>query len=267
MNTKRSAAAPVREAARSLQSAQTTALRALQKQRAELAALKARRHELRTAPLSRADLEAVLIEDVTREQQRVLSGGELPAALWEIQRRPQATAAIVDGGPERANHWPLNTGRFDINTAGLLTLLLGEPSALVARLAPLFDQMDFSETGPSLADRRAELSGLEVSINALEVDMSEAEEELIRLGVAGADPRHRDQVGSERPDIIIAGPDARGMYRAARWGRAPGSEHFREAAPYTGWIWSTKPLDRAEVDALLANGGAVLEKDMKAKRS
>ncbi|NVZ10636.1 hypothetical protein HW932_15340 [Allochromatium humboldtianum] len=254
----------VRAAARALSAARQSAHGALENQRTELARLKARRHELRTAPLSRADLESALIEDVTREQQRALTGGELSASLWEMQRRPQATAAIVDGGTERANHWPLNTGRFDINTARLLTLLLGEPSALVARLAPLFDAMDFSNAGPSLADRRAELTSLASSIAALEIEIGETEAEMRALGVMSAADHSPQQ--PERPTAIISGPDANGRYRFARWGQTPGSEHFPSAASYTGWVWSEKTLDRAEVDVLF-EAGAVSEDDWRARQS
>ncbi|MCK7579078.1 MAG: hypothetical protein MZV65_27325 [Chromatiales bacterium] len=195
----------VRAAARALSAARQSAHGALENQRTELARLKARRHELRTAPLSRADLESALIEDVTREQQRVLSGGALPAALWEMQRRPQATAAIVDGGTERANYWPLNTGHFDANTAGLLTLLLGEPLALVARLSPILDQMSFENAGPSLADRRAELASLESSIAALETEIGETEAEMRSLGVMSAD-HSPNSLSAPRPSSAARTP-------------------------------------------------------------
>ncbi|MGB5832713.1 MAG: hypothetical protein WBG92_12075 [Thiohalocapsa sp.] len=160
----------------------------------EIIAIKARMRSLRNAPLGRDDTETALKRALTESAAESLTTVAMAeqldyirrAADTELTKQPCALLAPVPPRPEEA--------------ARLLLAVMATPAALVKSLKPALDALDFSDAGPSLAERKPEIDHHEKTLADLEAEQNDIGAALTAAGIAVAglrdakDPKPGDQV-------------------------------------------------------------------------
>lgn len=150
----------------------------------QLAAKQERQRYLLKSPLARPDVEHRLLAAIAAQQRQSLVG-ELPAELAHLQKSG-ISEALDDRHPvELSPFCAALDGKFSDKLADLILLTLGEPAAILARLLPALNAMDWTKSGPSLASRREELATLHVEISRLESELSEI---VTALQLSAVDP-------------------------------------------------------------------------------
>lgn len=137
------------------------------------------RKRLLSAPLCRADLESVLLRDLKAQQQAALDSDELLADL----RYTQTSAISHQLSGDAASSSPFVSGNYSQSLIDLLIFALGDPDAILKRLQPVIDRIDFKTAGPPLSERASRLSALDKTLTALRADLAEIESVL-----SNADP-------------------------------------------------------------------------------
>lgn len=140
----------------------------LAKTRLRISDLKAERERLTHAPLSRADLEDALRADLA------LAGKEaLPSVQRLAEEAQTRTTLRVEGSQDAALYHPLPS-RF---TPEILALLIPADQILAA-IKPALDGLDYSRSGPPLAERRKRIAEIDGELSELEPQAAELAEAL-----------------------------------------------------------------------------------------
>jgi hypothetical protein len=145
----------------------------------QLGELDAESQTLKTAPLTRDDFEAVLIRDVAAQQSNALADAELIAELEYLRSRNVQNQLAGDAG----NMSPFMRQQYNQSIVDRLLAVSVAPRDIVKRLSPAIDTLDFSQSGPPLAERKARLAEIEKQRQAIQSELTEIEALL-----ANADP-------------------------------------------------------------------------------
>lgn len=141
---------------------------------AALTAAESERRSLLSAPLNRADLEAVLIRDLQAQQADALANEELLADIAYTQSR--GIANQLEGNA--ASSSPFTASVFNQSVLDRLIFALGDPAEILKRLKPVIDRIDFKSAGPAMAERKTRLASLEKQISGLRNELSEIDDVL-----------------------------------------------------------------------------------------
>lgn len=146
---------------------------------AALTAAESERRSLLSAPLNRADLEAIILRDIRAQQADALANEELLADIRYTQ-----TSAIkhqIEG--TAASSSPFTSGKYSQSVLDRLVFAMGDPAEILKRLAPAINKIDFKTAGPAMADRKVKIAALDKTIAGLRNDLAEIESVL-----SNADP-------------------------------------------------------------------------------
>ena len=141
---------------------------------AALTAAESERRSLLSAPLNRADLEAVLVRDIETQQAAALANEELLADIRYSQTR--AIQNQLEGNA--ASSSPFNAGEYSQTMIDRLVFAMGDPATILTRLKPAIDRLDFKTAGPSMTERKTRLSALDKTIASLRADLAEIDDVL-----------------------------------------------------------------------------------------
>lgn len=136
---------------------------------AALTAAESERRQLLSAPLCRADLEAVLIRDLQAQQGDALANEELMADI----RYTQTSAIKHQLQGDAASSSPFTAAAFNQAVLDRLIFALGDPATILQRLKPAIDKIDFSSAGPALSERKARIAALDKTIASLRNELAE----------------------------------------------------------------------------------------------
>ena len=134
-----------------------------------LTAAESERRSLLSAPLNRADLEAVLIRDLQAQQADALASEELLADI----RYTQTSAIKNQIQGDAASSSPFIAGGYSQAVLDRLIFALGDPAEILKRLKPVIDRLDFKTAGPSMAERKTRLATLDKTIAGLRDELAE----------------------------------------------------------------------------------------------
>ena len=134
-----------------------------------LTAAESERRQLLSAPLNRADLEAVILRDIALQQSDALNNEELLAELAYSQSRGIPNQLSGDA----ASSSPFIASGFSQPILDRLIFALGDPAEILKRLKPVIDRLDFSSAGPSMAERKTRLATLDKTIAGLRDELAE----------------------------------------------------------------------------------------------
>ena len=124
--------------------------------REKLSAIADERETLRAAPLTRSDLEAVLLRDLQAHfETATAENSELAHELRHMQR--QSIGPQIDGDAPSISPFRAMQYRQEVMDK---VLLLSTPADILKRMKPVLDKIDFADAGPPLADRRTRLAEL-----------------------------------------------------------------------------------------------------------
>ena len=137
----------------------------------QLSAAESERAALLSAPLCRADLEAILVRDIAAQQQSALESDELVAELAYAQSR--AISHQLAGDAPSAS--PFVSGKYSQSILDRLLFALGDPAEILKRLAPAISRIDFKSAGPALTERKKQIAALDKTISSLRDDLAEIE--------------------------------------------------------------------------------------------
>lgn len=135
----------------------------------KLAAAEAERSQLLSAPLNRADLEAVLVRDIAAQQAAALENEELLAEFRYTQARGIQNQILGDA----ASSSPFVAGKYSQSVLDRLVFAMGDPANILQRLKPALDKIDFRKCGPALAERKNRLAAVEKTIAGLRAELAE----------------------------------------------------------------------------------------------
>ena len=127
------------------------------------------RRSLLSAPLCRADLEAVILRDIAAQQADALNNEELLAELAYSQSRGIANQIQGDA----ASSSPFTAAAFNQAVLDRMIFALGDPATILQRLKPAIDKIDFSGAGPALSERKARIAALDKTIASLRNELAE----------------------------------------------------------------------------------------------
>ncbi len=141
----------------------------------QLANLDADRQVLRKAPLSRADVETILLTDITAQQDRALASDELMRELDYIRKRHVADR--LDGS-EVVGMSPLDRN-LDSEVVDRLLAFSATPAEILSRLQSALDRLNYAGAGPAIAERREKLAAIAKKRDAIQAEISEIEALLV----------------------------------------------------------------------------------------
>ena len=191
----------------------------------QLSAAESERAALLSAPLCRADLEAILVRDIAAQQQAALESDELVAELAYAQSR--AISHQIAG--DAASISPFVAGKYAQSILDRLVFALGEPAEILKRLAPAIDKISFKTAGPSLLERRKLIAALDKTIAGLRDDLGEIEAVL----------------SNANPNVVTKVEPRAGERREL----APGQWHTWQVMPHSGqgfWQPEGQPVLRVK---------------------
>ena len=136
---------------------------------AALTAAESERRSLLSAPLNRADLEAVLVRDIAAQQADALANEELMADI----RYTQTSAIKHQLQGDAASSSPFTASVFNQSVLDRMIFALGDPAEILKRLKPVIDRIDFKTAGPSMAERKTRLATLDKTIAGLRTELAE----------------------------------------------------------------------------------------------
>ena len=137
----------------------------------QLSQAESERRSLLSAPLNRADLEAIILRDIRAQQADALANEELLADI----RYTQTSAIKHQLQGDAASSSPFVSGGYSQTMIDRLILAMGDPAEILKRLMPAIDRLDFKTAGPAMADRKTRLSALDKTITGLRADLAEIE--------------------------------------------------------------------------------------------
>ena len=127
------------------------------------------RRSLLSAPLCRADLEAVILRDIALQQAAALQNEELLADI----RYTQTSAIKHQLEGNACSSSPFTASVFNQSVLDRLIFALGDPATILTRLKPAIDRLDFKTAGPSMAERKTRLAALDKTIAGLRDELAE----------------------------------------------------------------------------------------------
>ena len=136
---------------------------------AALTAAESERRSLLSAPLNRADLEAVILRDIALQQSDALANEELMADI----RYTQTSAIKHQLQGDAASSSPFTASVFNQSVLDRMIFALGDPAEILKRLKPVIDRIDFKTAGPSMAERKTRLATLDKTIAGLRTELAE----------------------------------------------------------------------------------------------
>ena len=145
-----------------------------------LRSIREQQNKLESAPLNRADFEAQLIADIEAQQAEALIGDDLLSGL-EYSRTRSIKEAVAGNAPSFSPFTDLHFSRAVVNK---LLVAIGDPAAIIKRLKPALDRLDWKNCGPALAERKLQLADLAAKIGVIQSEIGEIEDLL-----DNADPR------------------------------------------------------------------------------
>lgn len=151
----------------------------------QLSQAESERRSLLSAPLNRADLEAIILRDIRAQQADALANEELLADI----RYTQTSAIKHQLQGDAASSSPFVSGGYSQTMIDRLILAMGDPAEILKRLKPAIDRLDFKTAGPAMADRKVKIAALDKTIAGLRNDLAEIESVL-----SNADPTVQQNV-------------------------------------------------------------------------
>ena len=145
-----------------------------------LRSIREQQNKLESAPLNRADFEAQLIADIEAQQAEALIGDDLLSGL-EYSRTRSIKECMSGNAPSFSPFTDLHFSRAVVNK---LLVAIGDPAAIIKRLKPALDRLDWKNCGPALAERKLQLADLAAKIGVIQSEIGEIEDLL-----DNADPR------------------------------------------------------------------------------
>lgn len=168
--------------------------------KSKLAELKAERAKIASAPLTREDTESLLLASLQRQCQETLLDEGLLRELTDLQGQGRY---LIDMNVNPACT-PLTPEVGNVCTQSLLLriqALLSEPDAILARLKPALDRLDFSQAGRPLDKRRAKVATLDAEISRIQSELDSLETAIAGVSDVSAPTPSLDPAFGERRQI------------------------------------------------------------------
>jgi hypothetical protein len=184
---------------------------------ARILELQAQRRSLVAAPLNRADTEATILAALTAQCARALSD---PGLLRDISDARNAGPELLDRDnalPGLTPVYPVVAYAASADLLDRLTALLATPGEILSRLKPAFDNLDWTQSGKPLSERRKAVVVLDKEIAGLQGELSSLQASLATTEAEAPPAATGPQLGERR---LIDGTWAR--YGAIYPGQPPG---------------------------------------------
>ncbi|WP_295443060.1 hypothetical protein [uncultured Thiodictyon sp.] len=152
-------AQPLATLATQLEQAKVAASKELASIRARIEQATAETDHLTNAPLSRADLEAIMLGHMKALQDKAIQYSGLEELLDHQRRLP---GSFVTMREKFGAYNPFPSRWNDLVMHAFFT-----PDSMITSLAPVLDLLDYSGAGPTVSERRRELARLDVELAEL----------------------------------------------------------------------------------------------------
>ena len=190
---------------------------------ADIRAVKARSHSLKSAPLDRADTEAALASVLGDCQAAIATDPELREQLRYIQRTP---SVLLNDEP-RADLAP--TPRRP-ESLGRLLFAVAASKTMLKVLSSAAEALDYTDSGPPVTERASELARLSDQLDDLEAERETLAAALVRAGedLTRWDKPEMPSEGDTIEFTDVTGCRWRGTWRTLRHGHG---------AETSGYFW------------------------------